>query len=399
MSRYAWPAVWLVLAWVGLPVGAAHAFLDLHRVTGQPVDTHYRVMDSGLHTTEDENIYWIDNRQVIFWGFRLTDDGGLLDGPHDRGIYIWDTETGNIRWYNEQGAALCYHDGYINYTHTFTKPKPTGYKYRHNWREGPIGHEKQYVLDFKDDQEADRWGRAHYTNKLTCQILLSPRGVDRRHWIPLLPRDGYLDGGSRGRSSYEADVTWHRPNGEVIPLPLKRKDVMTVQYYPFKKAYLFWRGGYVDDSRWEALWKRDGCTPGTWFYPNGRMEKFCIPYIDWGGHGAFRVYATRPGLLMLSDSSGRGGYAGTSGLYLITGGETYRLVSGWVTGVGISPDGCRVAMLHAPDARSIWKTHGVKQTVKAVELCARKGEKRERRIGPRRFANLGVDLEISKGHR
>ena len=392
MSRYAWPAVWLVLAWVGLPVGAAHAFLDLHRVTGQPVDTHYRVMDSGLHTTEDENIYWIDNRQVIFWGFRLTDDGGLLDGPHDRGIYIWDTETGKIRWYAD-GDSLCYANGYINYGFLAYPRKPPDIKYRVNWKEGPMGRERLHVVDLKDDAASMRWYRSYQLNPFDCHMEKWPKGMSRSHrrWTFLLPADGYLDEGPYSGGD-DSPVTWHRPNGEVIPLPLKRKDVMSVQYYPFKKAYFFWRDLYVQDARRRPIWKRDGCSPGTWFYPDGKVERFCIPFISWIPDGSVDVYESRPGLLFRTDSFGRHGYAGTSGLYLIAGGETHRLLAGQVTGVGISPDGCRVAMVHAPDIRVTRKIYPVTSRIKAIELCTPKGKQITRDLGPARFVGLGVPL-------
>ena len=341
--------------------------------TEKPTEiSNYKVIDSGLAMTNrvDDKAYWLDDHKVIFEGYRYP-KGDQTVKDVERGLFIWDIQQNKVDHY-ANGGGLCYQEGHIYYGHKVDVEKDPNKPIARTWKEGVFGQEKLQIIR-ETEKESEEWYQYYIRSEISCRVVKRPPSMKGRSFVPLLEGDGYLDFGTYPLKHDQEKV--RLVNEQIVhELPFTRIDVgaLSGQYYPYKKAYFFWRnifgkpvisGKLMPDLKDE--WASTGCLNGWWVWADGKTEYVCIPWGE-GARGAVRIAMYKNGILVNSRQGKQ------SGLFLL-GKQSNLLISGYVTGVSISPSGCKVAFAHAPlngprgfDRDSL--------TLKIIELCTEENQ-------------------------
>ena len=90
------------------------------------------------------------------------------------------------------------------------------------------------------------------------------------------------------------------------------------------------------------------------------------PQGPWTGKADPWIYLTAAGLILVNDG---GIYDRTDGIYLFVGSKTVHLLSGRVSEVGVSQDGCSIAFSHAPRYDRDYANAENARTLKQIHLC------------------------------
>lgn len=133
-----------------------------------------------------------------------------------------------------------------------------------------------------------------------------------------------------------------------------------VSYSEFLDAYV------VGHEYYSPQWTE---THSFWILQrNGDLKE--VPYAQTMLEGRVDVYPLKQGYLAYY-SSGRFTMtdSGDHGLYFMQGDKVQRLIVGLVEGVRISPDGCKVAFVHARNAEEHDATTKPYRTVKIINFC------------------------------
>ncbi len=344
----------------------------------QETPSRYGVIDSGFGAY-DQPVFWLDERRVIFEGYAGPEPETVeAQDELDHSLYVWDTSTGEVTRYVEGAQRLCLADGYIYYItdEQIERGKPEDVGENESvtrWMEGAFGEETERRFVFSGTQEYRRWRRDHERSPLTgCRLVERPEGMAGRVWVPLRSEHGYVDMGPMSASSAEAGVTFFRAGAsEPIGLPFNRQQVgpaSVEHYYAFNDSYLLAQYAGANDR-----WKESNCGAVWWLWLSGETERHCVPAGPWAEHGSALFDASKAGLLYTSHGTASPSDPGHAGVYLVGQGEDptmRRLVVGFVRGVAVSPDGCRMAFTHVPHVEAMRVGGDERRTVKYVEVCA-----------------------------
>lgn len=320
----------------------------------------YPIKDSSFPAAEAK-LGWLDNKRVIFHGYEIgkvgqpsPDDGHLLA---ETGLFIWDTENETVTkyWDIDGPTTLCVYRERIAFGQRI--------KGEHDVRiriVGKIGQERTV-----------RSTGADWVNPVSCAYSKErPTEVTREHILRhLLEQHGYLDFGPRKDAdrSDAARILFYRPNlNEPLVLPLNPNRVLNLfEYVEFENAYLL--EGQRQTTYAGPLWllRPDGTVKKV-FEPTGRSWERM-------GWGHFRL--TKKGIF-LAGGSGSYDQVGTTGGYLLSGGDPIRLISGLTKNIAVSPDGCKVAFVHvlhslagAESAKALRQGKPGTRTLKMIDLC------------------------------
>lgn len=329
---------------------------------GEP---RYPIKDSKIPLDEQTHPVWLNNSQVIFMGYELDPANPPkqvgLAWEIPRGVYVWDLEKGTAaRDHNWDGTNSWCVSGEVRSYHRLRPGTGKGY----DLVEGRVGEEQVLSLPAK------------WSNRISCRHYYTslpywrPEGKKTRS-IPLREEHGYLDFGlpSRADPSKASPVLLYPPDQKnPKPLPFTGEQArFHIAYFEFADVYLL--EGQRETTYATRIWllKPDGTVTKA-LEPTGKAWE----RMGWGGY-----YLTKKGLFL---SGGRGDYAsvGTRGGYLIrSAGETpSRLIAGSVRSEAVSPDGCKVAFVHAlhsqAEADSVKALREGKpgtRTLQMIDLC------------------------------
>lgn len=312
----------------------------------------YSIVDSGVWANWNtfDGVQWIDNNRVLFVG------GPIEPGrkhPRLRNASVW--EIGKdvaILSKPAQHVGVCAHDGFIAYTLTYDKTKTERF-------EGKFGQEKIFTPPTEKNARR-RW--------MDCQFrpidvsLAKLEGRNSHTLTLLLYRHGYLDYGPRNVNrplGAKGEPILYYPTGqkEPVSLPITNEGVYNTDYYPFKAAY-FIHPFASNHNTW-------------WLYPDGRMEEIKYPTLPkLLVQGTF--FPIRKGFFIYYYDGRPPSFKvpGNTGGYLVAqDGKSSKVISGYLNGITVSPDGCKVAFTHYPylDATRIDDPGRV--TLKAINFC------------------------------
>jgi hypothetical protein len=317
------------LAWVlALGLGSARA--------GSPL------ADSGswVQTGSERTIYWIDNSRLVYIGDERVQPGKQAGEP-SLALLSW--EPGKApQVYRKYSDMVCYRPGQILYA---ARDRPATSRV---FYQGLPGLEK-----------AVRWSRV---DRLNCDATYqAPSRSENRAIVPLRREHGYLHlGALTGAESMENTlVRLKAPDGQVTELPFGRREMITPEFHQFKGAY-FVPLAYFDpvQNLSTASWPRGKAKHAFWLWPDGRTERIAI------AHDIDEIHPTRAGNAFRVT-----GRRGRDGLYIEQPGERKRVARGHVTQLAVSPDGCKLAFAHAPDARKDrWGARN-ERTLKVADVC------------------------------
>jgi hypothetical protein len=308
----------------------------------------YPVMDSGVWADALHNsfIYWIDNDRVLFKNSEEKEKAKHYRGRFN--LAIWDIRTNKVTPYSEYAKSVyvCYREGFIYYTLEDEKKNKRQFA-------GEFGKEKPFVPPSAKN--------VRY-NDMDCQFHADPAPVEKidgpkRHDLRfLLYRHGYLDFGLRSENHYGKPTLYYR-KGADRPISLSDLSRRYFDYYAFKDAYLVKPIGQVN-----VVW---------WLYPDGALEEIKFPDTPYrpGGNS---VHYTRKGFFIYIYDGRPPSFKvpGNTGGYLITAnGKEIKLLSGYLKGEIVSPNGCKVAFVHYPYLDATLVADPAPITLKAIDLC------------------------------
>jgi hypothetical protein len=335
------------------------AFIFLCSGCSSFVDPTYAIKDSGRNADSLSNIYWLDNRHVLFQG--ITDrDYVRSDGFRGKfkALYLWDVVSGAIEERGEIGGGLCYAEGYIRYWRWKGEPSKGA-----DWIAGEFGHEVKVDESVTDPKRLD-WK--------TCKPRSDPPLPD---WTQgdfvwrLRSGHGFLVLGS-DREARNSPVTYYPdggPKGVLMPFKRREFDFSGITFFPFKGAYLVSSTYFMPDSAHpyggydKYPWPKGALRFVWWLYPDGRIEEIRLPSEESRSTPSTWIFAAIPGIFFVDAGSRK------NELVHIVDGKTHRILSGNIYQRSVSPNGCRIAIDHDENGNHMDEAKG--GTMKVLEVC------------------------------
>ncbi len=328
----------------------------------------YPILDSKFGAS-DKQVYWLDEDRVIFYGYEGPKPKNEEElGKLKYAIYIWDTKNNQVRKY-DNGAGLCYQDGYIYYSFPQDYVKDPSKKHSESWKEGLFGNEVAYIKQYNAEEGKD-WYKNYERSEISCKVSKRPATMQGRYWIPLLEGDGYLDAGKDNviHPSEWEQTKYIRGDDVEITLPIKdAEDYNEVSYIDHKKAYL------MHNSSWKKDWVAMRCIPIWWLQKSGSITRECVSInklpsnqlsrLDQGGAGS-RAYPTARGTIFLFGTSSDRWDA-----YLLRDDTSEKVVSGLIWGMSVSPNGCRIAFSYARNWGAVHFSGRGQRTLMMMDFC------------------------------
>lgn len=326
----------------------------------------YPIYDSGVwaDSVYSPSIYWLDSHRAIFKG---TAAKQKTDAYENAELQIWDMDKNKVTPYAKTTKGIsCYANGNIFYWVPGDKPGENRYRY------GKLGQEE--TREYPKDKKL-------YVDAINCQTYDMDVVVKERKdraITPLLTRHGHLDiGPISGKESLENNpVILRHADGSMIQLPVRQSERGTLyDYFPFKGAYFF--QGSLELGRPSDIAKL--WPPGTrqifyWLHPDGRIEPIVLRGESWPdgkvpNFGIRKFMPLQEGFFLLYGSAKGPKDPGTAGGYLLRNDKLTKIVSGHLSSLTVSPDGCKVAFVHLPYPDADLVADPAPIRLKAVDLC------------------------------
>lgn len=315
----------------------------------------YEFIDSGV-ATRLEQIYWLDNRRVIFSGSR---EPRTQKGAPQAEILIWDTKTNTVEAYRDipRGKLFCYADGRVFYD-LYMGERP-GMKYPARiFMAGPLGEEIKHV--FSMDGALN--GRYRF-NMFSCRLAKRPEAVpDGGGWMPLKKEHGFLRFVPVEDKYYMNVVYYYDSKSMKLPFNDEETWPTIAQWYALQGGYFMYEP--ATNPRQRSHWQETNCLRAWRLYPGGETEPTCIPAGIWTKYGVGRVAPIRDGYFFPVKATPE-----VSGAYVIRHGKSTKVISGLPEKPAVSPNGCRIAFAHVfgmdalrPDTPERW-------TLKMIDVC------------------------------
>ena len=282
-----------------------------------------------------DDIYWLDNERILFPGYEKDSDSLPF-------VFILDTTTGK---YTKEASLrehywFCFNrvTHFLAYDIAAAEPGVSP-----AMMAGPIGAET-----FLPELEK---GKSHPELKQCWPWPNDELRPDRpnANVRNLSPEDGYIlvvdhpdgDPSLKDRQEQDGPVQWIKPGKAPVNLPIQRKELENhkLTYSDYAGAYLLIpespRSG---DAHYKTNWPKDEGIPIYSISHSGEVKVIEIPA---GSPEPAGVYLTRRGLLWVSNEMT--GNSRSAGAWLLVDGKPQKIIEHFVTGVGVSPDGCKIA--------------------------------------------------------
>jgi hypothetical protein len=334
------------------------------------IDASHLIRDTGLHAERGIEFVWLDDHRFRFYGYREVQikTGDIHNTPQNVGAnyYIWDTDANQIVAEPSLDGAmrLCVHGDYL----TFLRKSPAD--------------EKRSLLVVRDrgQETVKPLVNSEWFNRFSCRYYdEKPEWVIPNHkLLPLLDGHGFLDWfPSDGPDSVRNQPLRFHPRtfSEWFPLPIGTREVwrIDVRYAPFKNAYFLYPIRYIDSQTGKeepiGPWPKGKPVPVWWLSPDGVVTTETVPYMRFMRGGSRGYFPTREGIFIYTHKTDGVGKPGDAGGYLARNGQVTKVITGMLEGVSVSPNGCRIALIHDP-----YDTiHGIERlnriNVKVLNIC------------------------------
>lgn len=213
-------------------------------------------------------------------------------------------------------------------------------------------------------------------NLFTCREFRTEdlRPTRENHLIPLRDGHGFLDLGPAQKGKIvqerleEEPIHLYPEGGKppvALPMDKREASLPLMSYSTFNDAYLLYspipktgRVGFI------VNWPVGKPQPLYVMRPGGQTTVIEVPYHKSRSGGSIDYRLVRPGVFMVSHYVSRG----VEGGYLIQGKAFTRIVHGYIVAVGVSPDGCKVAVGIQPTDEHERK-RSTAARLKMVNLC------------------------------
>jgi hypothetical protein len=314
-------------------------------------------------------IYWLNDETVVFDGYPEQATSKNFRTLR-RSLFTW--KLGDVpQQYSTTGWAgygYCASDGVIVYS-----LKPTdGSKFPTREMRGTPGQGVDVpILNLQFPPTTAS------VDDSICRRYVDPKMVGRS-WVADISRSFYLDFGPSVRP-HTAQVVLQRADGtQRKELPISFTDFPTncVHSYQFTSTFFVWDciNSSQDSSR---SWRDANCWP-IWkvALPGGEVEKICISYGVWAG-ASIEIIPTKAGMFFTSrrQSTNDPYSPDEAGLYRLDNGSVKLVLPGLIEHIKISPSGCKVAFVYAPNFMATQFEPPVKQQdrskVVAIDVCSK----------------------------
>ena len=315
---------------------------------------------AGLPSTIQQ-IFWLDDDRILYTGYESRvreirkEDGKSVT---KRGIYVLALRSNQLTRHADAEGFLCYRNGFVRYSVMFDPKSRVAVR-----REGRFGEEKEIVVDMKVQPAG------HRLNPITCRDYdASSYKTGEGRSLPLLDGHGVLEFGQKGMpGNMEISAAKLHLANELgnVTLPFSGNAIFVslIQYFEFADLYI---GGYLAPEGPSSKWPKSAVHRIYLLKPDGTVSEIFLPIVQ-GSERRLSTFAlTRAGLIFYGGELRRYLNPGTAGLYLLDGKRVVKIESGLLHGIGVSPDGCKVAAAMQTYAKTPDPT-----TIRVVDVCTR----------------------------
>lgn len=333
-------------------VAGVSAFLSIASGLAYPqaATRGYVIKDSGMlaRARMDGEIYWLDNRQVVFIGFkegdtRLDTHGQVLPKV---GLFVWNTASGELRRHAELSsvASLCLSGGYVRFSF-----ERGGQRFV---RFGDFGSEREIELDVQAVQDGALAVSPFSCREYNPKLLRGRYGANA---LPLVESGEYLDRAVRhdpGSMKY-----FPKDGSDPIALRIPHRNVLTIpRYSEYARKYVFRdiRSTIAVDIP-AKFWLLDR---------SGVVQDLTLPQGLWLA-GVVDAMPIHNGWVMTSTAIAFGRRPDASGLYHVGKTAPVRVMRGLPHSFAVSENGCKVAIAIDSDLRE--KT---RPSLRMIDFCS-----------------------------
>ena len=330
--------------------------------SGSESTVPYPILDSGVWATNNwsGDVYWLDNERVLFLG---GEHGKSVSREH-AALLIFDTTKNSVTIQKQNISSLCYRNGVVLLGQKVDQPAGGPWKYK--FFRGPLGNEQPQKKENKG-----------LLDPLNCRVVEKAAGHARgRIGRYLLEGHGYLDLGEKHAAPrMNPPVVFFKDvPAQEIALPFGVRQIERIEYYDFKNAYFLY-GWFFHASTGVVTspWPKAVPHPVWWLTPDGAVTQVMIPPGVGNAGGSVQFTPTTKGVLVTYHGGAKSNRdPGAQGVYLVSNSETtQKVISGHVVRIGVSPDGCKVAFSHAPNAEADRPDDKNRRTLKMIDLCSK----------------------------
>lgn len=322
-------------------------------------ESPYPVSDTGTWVKgfPGQNIYWVDDEALIFTT-TLTGRAPRAGKPGGWAVYRWRLgETPSLL--KRDVLILCY-------------------GHRIAWEIEVRAGDDAYWSGEPGREEIAQPGR--WFDEMNCRWRAEQPGESQARAVAvLLDGEGYLElGSSYPDFKRNAPVVLHRSGGrDPVALPFGRWDIHAPRYYAFRDAY-FLDGQYFDDktNAWVGDWPRAVRHRVWWLTSAGEVAYEDLPLGPWNeGGGSVLVAPVKTGYFVIYHGGDRSAKdPGKQGGYLVAHGKATKVLDGYILSPAVSPDGCRLAVAHAPSFFNDRSDENNRRTLKVIDFCKQGAE-------------------------
>jgi hypothetical protein len=329
----------------------------------------FNIIDTGfwVSPTSNEQTWWLDNDRILF-----PSSKDLIPDSLPNKIKVWSLSTGQMVSSNLD-SVICVREGQVFYGVKNESANKMATFFRgplDNAREHPNPDGSDSMFNEDHTMVIDENFDCDWVSRVSASPYPPPKGGPYRYklrgenYLEILkpntqiPKDKIIGG---NWAIYYAGLD--DQNGAIYhadpAAPGKKVPFYDITYSEYLDAYVVSNGVYEparpDRSSFFIL-KR-----------NGDLKE--VPYPQTLFHGEVTMYPVKQGYLV-QYNSGRTTETdpGDRGLYLMQGEKVERLIVGSIHGVSISPDGCKVAFVHARNTKEYFSRTKPYRTLKVINL-------------------------------
>ena len=295
-----------------------------------------------------DDFAWLDSTTLVFSALEKG-----ADGKSSRRLLSWSARSGVSRWEATGFTALCAGDGRLMIrTRVERADGRITVHYEH-------GTPAQRAADHLTLGKPPQWPAAAHSgmlswsldesgmrlNPFTCKWVPVPMGDQS---LPLHDGDGLLRWPRSATPAGGGRLEWFPPGGgETITLPIDSSQVPFhgVRYEARTRSYFI-----SPVTRAQSADARPGCVPLVRLYPGEkRFDQQCAP-TDALSENPLLFTPTAAGVVRALGDRRTFHGPKVGGLYLTdAAGKTVKIYESRVRSTQVSPDGCSLAFLHAPE--------------------------------------------------
>jgi len=315
------------------------------------------VTDTGVKSGY-QGLTWMDNDRIMFVKMKDAAPGERKDLME---MAIWNMKDGKgkLELYPTDhlpgSGTICYAEGRLVYPKF---PKVYGGETHFARQGGQETSMRPYDINGFSIAFREYFERQPF-NPHTCRNEVTPDTMkDKALWVrPLRRGDGYL-----AMPTTEDFVYWYADRtAKGIPLSIPQNtDTHIAKYHPYRDAYYLGPRNPSVANHCYDIW---------WFSLGKKPEHQCVPEDT-----DFRILEpTKTGMFIVNGEGGGMPNKNWNGGYFYRDERIIELLKGVIRSAEVSPDGCRVAVLHETQGYRYFGVIGpgnAPPTLKIIDVCS-----------------------------